>query len=99
MSAATVAVGARSCLVSSCKMNHLGMKPVRGGRPPRDKKIRGARAIRAGAFVQEAARVLMVVVLLSLKTRNVEKVMAMYVSSVSSVREGAICSTRIIQPK
>ena len=25
---------------SSCKINHLGIKPVRGGSPPRDKSVR-----------------------------------------------------------
>ena len=71
-------------------MSHLGIKPVRGGRPPKERKIRGARDMRAGAFVQEAARVLIVVALLSLKTRNVEKVIIKYVSNVSSGREGAV---------
>lgn len=50
------------------------MKPVRGGRPPSERRIRGVRAVRAGAFVQDVARVLMFVALLSLKTRNVENV-------------------------
>lgn len=85
-----MAVDARPWLVSSWRMSHLGIKPVRGGRPPKERKIRGARDMRAGAFVQEAARVLIVVALLSLKTRNVEKVIIKYVSNVSSVREGAV---------
>ncbi len=25
---------------SSCKISHFGMKPVRGGRPPRDRSVR-----------------------------------------------------------
>lgn len=50
------------------------MKPVRGGRPPRESKMRGMRAVRAGAFAQDVARVLIVVDSLSLNTRNVENV-------------------------
>lgn len=50
------------------------MKPVRGGRPPRESRMRGMRAVRAGAFAQDVARVLIFVDLLSLNTRNVENV-------------------------
>jgi len=50
---------------------------VRGGRPPRDKSIKGAKATRAGAFAQEVARVLILVELFNLKTRKVESVMMM----------------------
>lgn len=48
------------------------MNPVRGGRPPRESRMRGMSAVRAGAFVQDVARVLIFVDLLSLNTRNVE---------------------------
>lgn len=51
------------------------MKPVRGGRPPSERRMRGVRAVRAGAFAQDVARVLIFVDLLSLNTRNVEDVM------------------------
>lgn len=70
-----MATGARSCLVSSCKISHLGMNPVSGGSPPRDKRTRGVSAVRAGVFAQAVASMLMLVDLLSLNTRNVEKVM------------------------
>lgn len=50
------------------------MKPVRGGRPPRERRINGARAVMAGDFAQEILRVLIVVDLLVLKTRNAEAV-------------------------
>lgn len=71
-----MAVGARSCLVSSCKINHFGMNPVSGGKPPSERRIRGVRAVSAGAFVHEIASMLMLVDLFSLNTRNAEKVMA-----------------------
>lgn len=70
-----MAVRARSCFVSSCRISHLGMKPVSGGRPPRDRRIRGVRDVRMGALAQEVARALIVVVLLSINTRKVEEVM------------------------
>lgn len=47
---------------------------MRGGRPPSERRMRGARAVRVGAFVHDVARVLMFVALLSLNTRNVENV-------------------------
>jgi len=51
------------------------MKPVSGGSPPKDRRTRGVRAVSAGALDQEVARALMFVVLLSLNTRKIEKVM------------------------
>ena len=65
---------ARSCFVSSWRINHLGMNPVRGGRPPRESRTSGIRAVRIGVFVQEIARALMVVALFILKIRNTEDV-------------------------
>ena len=94
-----MAVGARSCLANSWRISHFGINPVRGGSPPKDSSTRGVKAVRAGVFVQEMARALMVVELLILKTMNVENVMIKYISRVRSVREGANCSTSIIQPR
>lgn len=47
------------------------MNPVRGGRPPRESRIRGVREVSAGALAQERARELMLVEAFSLKIRNV----------------------------
>ena len=94
-----VAVGARSCLVSSCRISHFGMKPVSGGSPPRERRIRGVREVSIGAFVQEVASALMLVALFSLNTRNVENVITKYVKRVRSVREGENWRTKIIQPR
>ena len=52
----------------------MGIKPVRGGRPPRDKRIRGVIEVITGALDQEVASIFTVVALFNLKTRNVEKV-------------------------
>lgn len=81
-------MGARACLVNSWRMSHFGMKPVNGGRPPRDNKIRGVRVVSAGVFAQEVASILMLVDLFSLNTRNVEDVMIRYVSRARRVKVG-----------
>jgi len=94
-----VATGARFCAVNSWMISHFGIKPVRGGRPPRDRRTKGARAVRAGAFAQEVARALMVVALFNLNTRNVEIVIIKYVRRVKRVRRGENCKTIIIQPR
>jgi len=75
------------------------MKPVSGGRPPRDRRIKGVIAVSAGVFVHAVASILTLVALFSLNTRNVEKVITKYVISVRSVREGENCRTSIIQPR
>lgn len=75
------------------------MKPVSGGRPPRDRRIRGVIAVKAGVLVHEMARELIAVALLSLKFRNVAEVIVRYVRRVKRVREGENCKTRIIQPR
>lgn len=64
-------------MASSCKISHLGIKPVSGGRPPSERSSRGVRAVRAGVFAHDVARVLILVVLFNLKIRNVENVMIM----------------------
>lgn len=77
----------------------MGINPVRGGRPPRDNKIRGVSAVSTGAFVQDTARLLMVLALFSLNTRNVENVMIKYVKRVRRVNVGTNWRMRIIQPR
>ena len=94
-----MAAGARSCLVNSWRISHFGINPVRGGRPPNDRRIRGTRDVRAGAFAQEVASMLMFVALFNLNTRNVDDVMIRYVRRVSMVSEGENCRMRIIQPR
>lgn len=50
------------------------MNPVSGGSPPNDKRMSGARDVRAGVFAQDVASVLMFVALFSLNTRKAENV-------------------------
>lgn len=94
-----MAAGAKSCLVSSWRISHFGINPVRGGSPPSERRIRGVRAVRAGAFVQEVASMLILVDLFSLKVRNAEVVIIRYVIRARSVREDENCRTRIIHPR
>lgn len=69
-----MAVKGRPCLVSSCRISHFGAKPVRGGRPPSERRIRGVRAVSAGALAHAVARVLMLVASEALNVRNAEEV-------------------------
>ena len=55
-------------------MSSLGVKPVRGGRPASERRISGVSAIRAGVFVHEIVRELILVVLKVLSIRNAEEV-------------------------
>lgn len=70
-----------------------------GGRPPRDRRTKGAREVIAGVFAQEMASALILVDLFILKTRNVEDVITRYVRRASKVREGENCKISIIQPR
>lgn len=36
------------CLVSSVRINHLGIKPDKGGRPPNERRLRGVSKARRG---------------------------------------------------
>lgn len=94
-----MANGARSCFVSSCKINHLGINPVSGGRPPSESKMRGVKQAIIGALVHEVAKALMFVALFNLNKRNVENVITIYVKraiSVKGVENGRII---LIQPR
>jgi len=51
-------------------MSHLGRNPVRGGRPPRDRRIRHVRAAIVGALVQAEARVIVFVQLMLFRVRK-----------------------------
>lgn len=66
----TVAVAGRPCFDNSCKINHLGINPVRGGRPARDRRTRAVVAERIGPFDQAVTRVLIFVVASALNVKN-----------------------------
>ena len=87
--AITVAIRGRFCLVSSCRINHFDMKPVRGGRPPRDNKTRAVVATKIGFFDQIAVRVLIFVADEIFRVRKAADVKKTYMSSARRVRWGA----------
>lgn len=88
-----------SCFVNSCIINHFGMKPVSGGRPPRESKMRAATVVRVGVFVQASVRVLIFVVIIVLNVRKAAAVMMMYVPRERRVNWGANWRIMIIQPR
>ena len=94
-----VAVGINPWLVTSWRINHLGMKPVSGGRPPRERRIKQAIAARAGDLVQEEASVTVLVASMLLRVRKAAAVITIYVIKAIRVSWGAIWATRIIHPK
>lgn len=53
------------------------MNPVSGGRPPRDRRIKGMSAEIIGALVHEIVRVPIVVALFMIKIRKVDDVITM----------------------
>lgn len=64
------------CIVSSCRISHFGIKPVSGGRPPRERSIRVVVEAIRGAFDQVCASVLIFVVARSLNVRKAVDVMS-----------------------
>lgn len=72
-----VAVSGRFCVVSSCRISHFGMKPVSGGRPPRDRSVRAAVEVMIGVFGQAIASVLIFVAEVNLNVRNAAAVVIM----------------------
>lgn len=64
----------RFCLVISWRISHLGMKPVRGGSPPRERRVNMNIIVSSGDLVEEMAIELIFVTLLVLSNRNSDDV-------------------------
>lgn len=94
-----VAVKGRCCLVSSCKISHLGIKPDSGGRPARERRANGTSAARIGALVHEVAKALMVITPLNFRVRNNEDVIVMYKTRERRARVGENLRIKTIQPR
>lgn len=90
---------ASPCFESSRIIIHFGMKPVRGGKPPRESSIRGIMEVSAGVLVHDRVSELIFVELLSLNVRKVAAVIMKYVIRARNVREGENWRTKIIQPR
>ena len=67
-----------SCLVSSWIINHLGRKPVSGGRPARESRTSMRVAFSVGDFVQDVISVVNFRVLVELRARNTVVVVRTY---------------------
>lgn len=93
------AVRGRFCLVSSWRMSHLGIKPVSGGRPPRESSVIIAIVVIMGVFDQVRVSVLSFVEVTFLNVRKVAVVIAMYRIRFRMARFGEYCMTIIIQPR
>lgn len=72
-----MAVRGNPWLVTSWRISHLGMNPVSGGKPPKERRIRQASAVRVGALVQAEARVIVLVEPTLFRVRKAAVVMAM----------------------
>lgn len=68
----------RFCLVNSCKISHLGMKPVRGGSPPKERSVIRVIIVSMGDLVVEIVMELIFVELNVLNRRKVVRVMIIY---------------------
>lgn len=69
-----MAVRGRPCLVSSWRISHFGANPVRGGRPPSERRIKVARYARTGVCAHVSARLLILVEAVILSVRKTEEV-------------------------
>lgn len=86
-------------MVSSCKINHFGMNPVSGGRPPNESKARAAVAVRIGVLAQLVANVLIFVAFINLNVKKVAIVIIIYRDNVRIVSCGFSCTIIIIHPR
>lgn len=69
-----MATSGSSCLVSSCRISHFGINPVKGGSPARDKIESISKAVRVGAFGHAKAKVLIFVAEISFSAINTVEV-------------------------
>ena len=56
-------------------INHLGRKPVRGGRPARESRVKNSIAFNEGVFVHVVMRVVSFKALIEFRARKVAAVM------------------------
>lgn len=72
-----VAVVVRLCVVSSCRISHFGINPVRGGSPPSDINTISTKAVVVGEIIHEVVRSLIVFDEDNISSMNVEVVIKM----------------------
>jgi len=79
----------RSCFVSSWRISHLGIKPERGGRPPRESRVIRVIIARRGDLVVDEEMELIFKELKILNKKKVVSVIIIYSPRLSKVRFGA----------
>jgi len=79
----------RPCFVSSWRISHLGIKPVRGGNPPRERRVIIIIIDSRGALVVDEEIELIFIELKILNKKKVVSVIIIYSIRLSRVRFGA----------
>lgn len=78
---------------------HFGKKPVSGGKPPREKRIRGVKAVSTGFLVADIASVVRSVEWVWLNTRNAAAAITIYVNRVNKAKDLENCMARATHPR
>lgn len=89
MKAMIVAGMNRLCFVNSCKISHLGIKPERGGNPPKERRVIRAITDSSGDLVDDEEMELIFIELKILNKRKVVSVIIIYRIRFSRVKLGA----------
>jgi len=94
-----VAGRGRSCFTISLITSHLGIKPERGGKPPKESRTGVSVAARMGVLAQEVARLLRLVQLKVFRVKKAIEVMIMYKNRLRRAIGGANWRMRAIHPR
>ncbi|ONI39221.1 hypothetical protein AN396_08935 [Candidatus Epulonipiscium fishelsonii] len=97
--AAMVAMRAQLFSTMTWRIIHFGKKPVSGGRPPREKRMRGVKAVSTGFLVADIASVVRSVEWVWSNTRNAAAAITMYVSRVRRAKDFENCMARATHPR
>lgn len=73
------AIRARPDFINSMVISHFGANPVRGGKPPIDRSMRGSVIVRAGILAQEIDKELMCLARIIIREKNNEEEISRYV--------------------
>lgn len=73
-----IAAGAMSCFVNSWMISHFGRKPVRGGRPAKDRSVSRRIVLSEGAFVHAVISVDSFRTFIEFMVRNTAAVIIVY---------------------
>lgn len=94
-----VAMRAQLFSTMTWRIIHFGKKPVSGGKPPKEKRMRGVKAVNTGFLVADMASVVRSVECMWSNTRNAAAAITMYVRRVNRARDLENCIARAIHPR